>query len=195
MVEVDIRQTVDGVLVLAHDPEIEGVEIATTTWDRLSELRIEDQHPIPRLDEIRATFPDGRFDLEIKNLPGLPGFDEQLGSQVAHVAMSGDVITSFYWPDIDAIRTDRDDVATGLLLDDSLTIDEACAHASTNGHQMIAPRWDLLTDQAVGKAHGLDLGVIAWTVNDIGVARRLAEWGVDVIVTDDPGSIVLALEA
>ena len=42
--------------------------------------------------------------------------------------------------------------------------------------------------------HGFDLEVHVWTVNDPLQMRRLLEWGVDGIMTDDPNRAVAEVE-
>jgi glycerophosphoryl diester phosphodiesterase len=46
--------------------------------------------------------------------------------------------------------------------------------------------WSVITPAAVERAHALDAAVLAWTVNDAGLAKTLVESGVDAIITDDP---------
>jgi glycerophosphoryl diester phosphodiesterase len=44
----------------------------------------------------------------------------------------------------------------------------------------------LVTPAVVRSCHSRGAAVWAWTVNDAEVAARLAEWGADAIITDDP---------
>ena len=46
--------------------------------------------------------------------------------------------------------------------------------------------WAVVTPQAVEVCHGLGVAVLAWTVNDAGLAKTLVESGIDAIITDDP---------
>ncbi len=48
------------------------------------------------------------------------------------------------------------------------------------------PHWDTLTPELLDRAHGLDLAVIPWTVNDVVVMDRLIGWGVDGLISDRP---------
>ena len=53
----------------------------------------------------------------------------------------------------------------------------------------------MLVDEAfVSRARELGLGVLPWTVNDVGTMRALVEAGVDGLVTDYPdrAAVVLA---
>ncbi len=194
MVEIDVRRTVDGVLVLSHDDTVAGYHLAETTWKQLGTALVEGRHRVPTLTEVLAAFPDRSFDLELKNFPATPGFSAELPIEVAEMARPGDVITSFYWPDVDTIRNERPDVATGILFEAAISMSEAFDHAEARGHAVVAPRFDCIEAGAVGEAHARGIAVVAWTVNEPEVARRLADWGVDVIVTDDPGSMVAVLE-
>lgn len=46
--------------------------------------------------------------------------------------------------------------------------------------------WGVVTSDVVEVCHGLDIAVLAWTVNDAELAKTLVERGVDAIITDDP---------
>lgn len=194
MVETDIQQTLDGVLVLAHDIEVGGMTVGETEWGMLREHLVDGHHRIPTLPEALAAFSDRRFDLELKNFPGLPGYHDQLPIRVADLARPQDIVTSFYWPDLDAIRQARPSVHTGVLFEDSIPVAQAIEHCIEHGHRAIAPRHDVIERRDIEAAHDENLAVLAWTVNDVDDARRLTEWGVNVIVTDEPGSIVHLVE-
>jgi glycerophosphoryl diester phosphodiesterase len=53
----------------------------------------------------------------------------------------------------------------------------------------------LCSRRAVAVAHALGAPVLGWTANDPAVVHRLAESGVDAIVTDDPSIVRATLEA
>ena len=46
--------------------------------------------------------------------------------------------------------------------------------------------WSVITPAAIDRAHALGAAVLAWTVNDAGLAETLVESGADAIITDDP---------
>jgi glycerophosphoryl diester phosphodiesterase len=46
--------------------------------------------------------------------------------------------------------------------------------------------WSVVTPAAIEGAHSLGAAVLAWTVNDAGLAKSLVESGADAIITDDP---------
>lgn len=194
MVETDVRRSVDGELVLAHYPWLGDLAVAETPWAVLAELDLGDGHGPARLVEALAAFPDRRFDLEVKNSPLDPGFEEDLAlaADTARVARPGDLVSSFYWPNVDLVREVEPEVATGLLVDDGVPVAEAIRRATAAGHVAVIPRWTLLVADPglIEQTHDAGLEVVTWTVNDPGIARRLVEDGVDAIITDDPGTMV-----
>lgn len=60
--------------------------------------------------------------------------------------------------------------------------------------EALHPHVSLVDYDFVQRAHDRGYMVNVWTVNDPEEARRLAAWGVDAIVTDDPATIRAALD-
>lgn len=186
--EVDVRMTADGQLVLSHDPELGGRMIAGSRWDELADRRV-DGYPPCLLEEILAV--PGRLDLEVKNFPFEENFDDRgrLALMVASRARPGDVVTSFYWPDMDLIRERAPRVATGLLVADEATVEGAVAHAHDRGHDAIVPEDPLVDADLCAAAAAAGLAVMTWTVNDPLRARELYQLGVAAIISDCPQEI------
>jgi glycerophosphoryl diester phosphodiesterase len=200
MVETDVRRSSDDRLVLCHDPVVGSHVVAETDWDVIRAVDLgAGQRPI-LLQEALAAFPDRGFNLEVKNWPADPGFEEdgRIGVEVAALARPGDLLSSFHWPTMDAVKVDRPDVATGLLLESHVAFDAAIDHAIERSHAVVIPEWSMLVGpggaELIELAHRGGLGVATWTVNDVQVARRLARIGVDAIITNDPRMMVDALE-
>ena len=51
---------------------------------------------------------------------------------------------------------------------------------------VIAPSWDLVTEDWVKSCKARGQSMYVWTVNDPEVAKRLAGWGVDTLISDNP---------
>lgn len=196
MVETDVRRTLDGVLVLSHDPELGGKPVATTPWEELADLDLGGHAPLT-LFELLQAFPDFPFNLEVKNWPGEIGFDpdSRLALETAEMARPGDLLTCFYWPTVDQIKASHPDLDTGLLIDQGGDIDDAIGHALASGHSTLVPHWALALEQgkAVRRATERELDIAVWTLNDPGMISAFSRLGVGAIITDDPGRMTAAL--
>ncbi|HEX5671591.1 MAG TPA: glycerophosphodiester phosphodiesterase [Acidimicrobiia bacterium] len=197
MIEVDVRLAADGVLVLSHDPHLNGHEVHTSTWAQLADLDLGGGHRPVTLENLLRKFPGFPFNLEIKNYPGDPGFDQDHGLAflVADRARPDDLLSCFYWPTMDALRISHPDVRTGLLIEVGGSIGDAVNHALELGHEVVVPHWQTARSDpmAVDEARESGLGVTVWTLNDPEMAKDLASIGVTAIITDDPGLMSQAL--
>lgn len=196
-VETDIRRTSDGKLALSHDPEIGGYPLDTSTWAILAEVDVGGGHHPVLLDECLASLPGLPVMLEVKNMPHEPGFepDHRLALETASRARDGDMVTSFHWPTVDAVHREFPEVHTGVVVDAGASLGDAVRHCFDVGHRLLVPEWSLLTIGPTGHLADSGLEVYVWTVNEVGLATDLVDWGATGIITDDPGLIATAREA
>lgn len=190
--ELDVRRTADGVRVLAHDPDIAGVTLVETDWVDVCQLDMGGgAYPIT-LDLLVARIGDIPLDIELKNLPWHPDYDPTMEHPLAAVAVARpqDMVTSFSWDTMAAVRSTFPEVRTGLLVEGQVGLDEAVRQAIEGGHNLVVPHYSMITSEAqVGSIHRNGLEVAVWTVNNGDDARRLRDYGVDAVVTDDPPHI------
>lgn len=200
-VEFDVRMTADGHAVVMHDPDVSRTTdgtglVSAMTLDEIRELGV------PTLREALGCLA-GRAgaDIEIKNLPGEPGFtpDREIAVEATldaldAVSVSGQVIVSSFNPaSIAHCRRLRPDVPTGLLTSYDVEADEARERAAADGHPWVLPfvlkvleAGDGFSDRV--RAGGALLGV--WIADDPETARRLFELGADAVATNDPRTVV-----
>jgi glycerophosphoryl diester phosphodiesterase len=185
-VELDVRLTRDGGLAVHHDPAIAGVgPICELGAGELPEY-------VPFLPEVLEACAGLTVNIEIKNLPGEPGYDpgEHMAAAVAHLVVdrgrTSSVVVSSFWPDtLDAVHRTAPDVPTGLLVaqwfDPADCVPVALSHSCTALH----PDVSLASEALVAEAHVAGLSVATWTVNLPGQVESLAGMGVDTVITDD----------
>lgn len=193
-VELDVRRSADGKLVLSHDPDLAGHVVSQTSWSILAEIDLGDGHHPALLDEVIAALPDTTIQFEIKNYPQQSGFepDHRLALETAERARPGDVVTSFNPATIAAVRAVFDQVPTGLAVEPIVALDEAVKQCLEGAHTALVPRQDMITTPLDVPD---EISVFPYTVNDPDRARELVEFGVSGIITDDPGLINQHLEA
>ena len=192
-IEFDVRRTSDGVLVVHHDAIVNGRSIIST--------------PAAELPAWMPTFPaaldacDGAFvNIEIKNSPGEPDFDED--DQVAAAVMvelaarpdppSRWLISSFRMETVDRCRAIDPEVPTAWLTWNPVTADVVTAVVAA-GHAAIHPFAPHINEAVIDSCHEAGLRVNTWTCNDPEWARRMASWGIDGICTDVPDVIIEAV--
>jgi glycerophosphoryl diester phosphodiesterase len=201
-VEFDVRMTADGHAVVMHDPDVSRTTDGNGLVSRmaLEEIR---RLGVPTLEEaLRCLAGRAAADIEIKNLPGEPGFTPDREEAVEAtldaldaVSFPGQVIvTSFNPASIDHSRALRPEVPTGLLTEYEVDAEEALTRATEHGHPWVLPfvlnvleAGDGFADRV--HAGGALLGV--WIADDPDTARRLFELGADAVATNDPRAIVL----
>jgi glycerophosphoryl diester phosphodiesterase len=211
-VEFDVRMTADGHAVVMHDPDVsrttDGVGfISDITLTEIRKLKISTPGGgatgVPTLEEaLECLSARAAVDIEIKNLPGEPGFtpDRELAVEATldaldAVSFPGQVIVSSFNPaSIAHSQRLRSDVPTGLLTSYEVDADEARDRAAADGHPWVLPfvlrvleAGDGFSDRV--RAGGALLGV--WIADDPDTARRLFELGADAVATNDPRAIVL----
>ena len=219
ILETDVHLTRDDVPVLIHDPDVARVSEATGRVRDLTLGALErldagyrfsldggSSHPergrghrIPTLREALATFPDARFNLELKDdVPGgvehtleviaeasaaartlLVARDEELMQQIRTRAAQRGVKVAF---GASAAEVGRFAVAA--------VRDEAPEPGPVA--LQIPPVFEgrpLVTPELVTHAHRYGVQVHVWTINEPDEIHRLLDLGVDGIVSDYPARL------
>lgn len=194
-VELDARHTADGVVVVHHDPEVEGVGLLRDAdFARLRAARPD----IPTLAEALAETAGLVVNVEMKRLPWEPDADPDhrlVDDVVALVApyRTEVVISSFDLGAVDACLRADPDLVTGWLThrQDAAV---AAAVAVEHGHRWLHPDAASVLPSlpsAIDECHARGLRVDVWTVDEPRDVHALAAAGVDAIITNTPD---LALE-
>jgi glycerophosphoryl diester phosphodiesterase len=183
-VELDVRVTADGELVVHHDPELAGGgAIAEMTGADLPEH-------IPSLAAALAASAPMGVNVEIKNDPSEAGFDAErslVGPVLEVIGASGvDVLVSSFDYETIAVTRRLGRVPTAYLVyraDDPI---DAVARAVDGGHDALHPWYGFVDRALVDRCHDAGLQINVWTVDEPEWIARLGEWGVDGIVTNRP---------
>jgi glycerophosphoryl diester phosphodiesterase len=199
-VELDVRRTRDGVLVLSHDPVVEGFGLL---FDHsFAELRAA-VPSVATLDEAFDVLAGLVVNVEIKCFPTEPDADPERHVARGVVDLVGRrglyeqvIVSSFELDAIDAVRSLDERVVTawltsGLAPETTLPIVAGRGHAWLNPDR--ASMSGAVADAAVraASAHGVRLDV--WTVDDPADIAALAAAGVDAIITNVPDVALAAL--
>ena len=190
-VEVDVHLTIDGQLVVCHDHNTKrttGVRkiIAEQTLADLQKLG-----PLPSLVAVVAGLPLGRrLFIEIKcGTEAIPALQEIIESS----GKSPDqfVVIGFDYATMRETRRALPDCEVCWLATigtDMMTIDALITKAQAIGVDGLdLDATTTIDSDLVRKVHQSGLKLYVWTVDDIELARHLANAGVDGITTNRPG--------
>ncbi len=197
-IECDVRLTADDVIVMHHDPVVDGMGVLGES--PFAAVRERDPQ-IPTLDETLSALPEPGFvlNIEIKNNPDEPGFDpdHRLGVAIAHwidhhELHDRSVVTSFNRETIDRVRTCDERITTGLVLGHQ-RFTPLLAGLASDGHHWVLPHHSrLLLDAArnIRTAHDLGLRVGTWTLESPWRLRKVRAAQIDAVISNDPGAVV-----
>jgi glycerophosphoryl diester phosphodiesterase len=185
-VELDVRRSADGELVIHHDPQL-------PSGGAISDLpRAALPSSIPTLDEALDACAGMIVNIEVKNLPIEPGYDPSgaLGLAAAAVAEArglGErvIVSCFDLATLDAVRAAHPAIPTGWLTLAGYDQHQALDAVVRRGHPFLHPQDPGVTVELVQAAHAAGVRVVAWTVNDAHRMGELAAMGADGLITDD----------
>lgn len=192
-IELDVRRTADGALVVHHDAHLgDGRAIVTLGRDELP-------GHVPTLDAALDACDGAWVNVEIKNAPGEPDFDptDDVAEQVAHALLArGEsarfLVSSFRLTTVDRVRAVTRGLATAWLVvrPDPDVVDVLLGH----GHRALHPEVGAVDLDLVRACHAAGLQLNVWTCDDPARQRELVAWGVDGICTNVP-DVALAIRA
>lgn len=187
--EFDVQFTLDSVLVVNHDDDLQGRVIAQTPYDELRKLPLANGEPMPTLqDYLETARPlSVRLILEIKPLATKAVEDEAAQKAVTLVRQVGlehrvDYISfSLNVCQLLAQLTPASSIAY-------LSGDIEPADLKAMGINGIDYRYTVLQQNPewVQAAHDIGMTVNTWTVNSPNEISQMASLGVDFITTDNP---------
>lgn len=186
-VEMDVRKSSDGMLIVHHDANLADRRIIADT--PRSELPSE----IPSFAEALEACEGTGVVVEIKNFPNEPGYDTEhmisiavAGTLRAYRDTKDILVISFNLDSVNHIRALDPEIATGFLVFDPVLASQSVQMARDNDHSVISFHSSNISEALVGRAHDAGLLVHVWTVNEAEQMRHFVEVGVDGIVSDYP---------
>ena len=209
MLEMDVRATRDGRVVVIHDPTVDRTcdgtgEVAELPWSVVRGLdaghHFRDEVgaysfrgrgvSIPLFEEVLEAFPATRLNVEAKSADAAPGLVEIIrrhGAQervlvAAEKESNRSFVRGYQGPwGASKMQIRRFWISQRLLPLNLYTpaADVLQVPEKWEGFTVVTPRF-------VERAHARNIPVHVWTVDDPDDMRRLLSWGVDGIQTDRP---------
>jgi glycerophosphoryl diester phosphodiesterase len=210
VIELDVRLTADRVPVVMHDADVSHTTdgagfVNELTLGAVKRLRAghrdnaqSGRADVPTfLEALEVLSGRAGVDVEIKNLPGEPGFDsprEEVVERALEVLeesrFKGEVIlSSFNWLSIERSQALRPDLPTGFLSTASIDPWASLLYTKSGGHDYVLPQYPVLLEAGpayVQAAHADGVRVGTWTADEPELIERLFEMGVDAVATNRP---------
>jgi len=204
--ELDLHLSRDGELMVIHDPTLKrttGRRGKVAQHDAEELVKYDARQggpgwkapcPIPRLSELFEKCDFEHWQLEVKSASrdraartvlAIKALAEryQLKERITVTSSSREVLR--------ALNRLAPEISRGLVAEynwlDPLKV------ARQYGCDLLALKWTLCTPERLEKARKQGLHVSVWTVNEPALMRRLADFGVDSLITDYPGIAVNTL--
>ncbi len=158
---------------------------------------------MPTLDEVLDLANQGNFDfnIETKSFPDKPQYTPPpeefvrlfLDCVRRHKLESRVILQSFDFRTLVAARKMAPEIRRSALTESDARDFAAIAHDGGDA-QIVSPNYALVTREKVAAAHRAGIQVVAWTVDKPVDWEKMVAAGVDAIISDDPGALILYLK-
>jgi glycerophosphoryl diester phosphodiesterase len=175
--EFDVRYTRDRRSVLSHDPKLNRKEVAITEYTGL-DRRV--GYNLACLEDVLTRFGGTAYlDIELK----VTGNEEAVIAALGATPPQRGYVVSSFLPDVLLRLHD---------LNSSLLLGYICEHAEDAERwtelpiAAFIPHCSLVSPRLVDEVHAREMKLLTWTVNHAQDMLRLAGWGADGLISDDP---------
>jgi glycerophosphoryl diester phosphodiesterase len=174
--EFDVRLTTAGRAVICHDAKVDRVTVSKAKAGELLHL--------PCLEEVLGRYAQRAFlDIELK----VPGLESKVLILLREFKLENRYVISSFLPEVVAeLKARNARVQVGIICDDAAQL----TRFSGLDVEYVIPHYSQITQQLVQQIHRTRKKLLAWTVNDRESMLRLADWGVDGIISDDTQLLV-----
>ena len=215
-VELDVHRCGSGEIVVIHDDSLQRVAgtalpIATTPFDQLREHDVGrwfDKkfagEQVPLLEDVFEVLGGSCFiDIEIKHYrspasrPREGGVEAEVARLIRHHGLERRCIVSSFNPYIvRRVRAFDRAIVVGAIYGSGRDVTSLLRRSASHvlsGARVMKPHHRNATGSRIRRMHRFGRLVMPWTVDDEDLARSLAGWGADAIITNRPGEIRDAL--
>ncbi|MFJ3664168.1 glycerophosphodiester phosphodiesterase [Streptomyces sp. NPDC090119] len=194
-IETDVHLTADGTLVAFHDDSLDRVtdgtgRIADLPWAEVRHARVGGKEPVPLFAELLETFPEVRWNVDVKAEAALLPFLELVGRADAWDRVCLGSFSEARVRRAQRLAGPRLATSFGTLGVLGLRLRSWGLPAPVRGSAVAAQVPEAQSGVPVADrrfvraAHALGLQVHVWTVNEPERMHRLLDLGVDGIMTD-----------
>lgn len=193
-VELDVQRTLDGMLVVHHDPHLpDGRLIAALRAREVADAELPRGGRVPTFDSVLewAGARGAWLNVEVKTGgAGTDGREHETARAIRRHGLDERVLVSSFSPlAVARVRAAAPRLATALVWAPDLRPAWALAngrYAALLGVSAVHPHHSLVDARLIARARRRGWAVHVWTVNDAALGGRLLGLGVDGLIGDRP---------
>ena len=196
-IEIDVFKCLSGELVLSHENNLKRLtgksgQLEKLTLGELKKFLVVGKYKIPTLKDVLKTIETPLFvNIELKGLNTAQATSKIITnlSKSTSWRLENFIISSFNWNELEQFRSIDKNTPVGVLLSNSMSINEAIEFGKKINAQAIHPNFKLLNEKTVKKIKNNGFKIYTWTVNSKDDINCMKKFKVDGIISDFPDKI------
>ena len=196
-IEIDVFKCLSGELVLSHENNLKRLtgksgQLEKLTLGELKKFLVVGKYKIPTLTDVLQTVETPLFvNIELKGLNTAQATSKIITnlSKSTSWRLENFIISSFNWNELEQFRSIDKNTPVGVLLSNSMSINEAIEFGKKINAQAIHPNFQLLNEKTVKKIKNNGFKIYTWTVNSKDDINYMKKLKVDGIISDFPDKI------
>jgi len=196
-IEIDVFKFLSGELVLSHENNLKRLtgksgQLEKLTLGELKKFLVVGKYKIPTLTDVLQTIETPFFvNIELKGLNTAQSTSKIITnlSKSTSWRLENFIISSFNWNELEQFRSIDKNTPVGVLLSNSMSINEAIEFGKKINAQAIHPNFKLLNEKTVKKIKNNGFKIYTWTVNSKDDINYMKKLKVDGIISDFPDKI------
>ena len=196
-IEIDVFKCLSGELVLSHENNLKRLtgksgQLEKLTLGELKKFLVVGKYKIPTLTDVLQTIETPFFvNIELKGLNTAQSTSKIITnlSKSTSWRLENFIISSFNWNELKQFRSIDKNTPVGVLLSNSMSINEAIEFGKKINAQAIHPNFKLLNEKTVKKIKNNGFKIYTWTVNSKDDINYMKKLKVDGIISDFPDKI------
>ena len=196
-IEIDIFKCLSGELVLSHENNLKRLtgksgQLEKLTLNDLKDFLVAGKYKIPTLNDVLIKIESPLFvNIELKGSDTAGATSKIIADFSRKTSWTQDhfIVSSFNWNELEKFRSIDNNTPVGVLVNKSISINQAIEFGKKINAQAIHPHYQLLDEITVKKIKNNGFKTFTWTVNNIDDINFMKKIKVDGIISDYPDRI------
>ena len=196
-IEIDIFKCLSGELVLSHENNLKRLtgksgQLEKLTLNDLKDFLVAGKYKIPTLNDVLIKIESPLFvNIELKGSDTAGATSKIVADFSRKTSWTQDhfIVSSFNWNELEKFRSIDNNTPVGVLVNKSISINEAIEFGKKINAQAIHPHYQLLDEITVKKIKNNGFKTYTWTVNNADDINFMKKIKVDGIISDYPDRI------